>query len=107
MSSKNLLYSIQDNLFNVFIFISWSLIIISALGFSKNTPKFLSDLDYYVSIYICLFLMWRFHPFKDKYEFTELDRKIAFTAGLFIFTTTALHEYLLDAEKKIKNMYTL
>jgi len=100
-NTKNL-YDIQDNLFNIFIFISWSLIIISALGFSQSTPKFLSSLDYYVSIYICLFLMWRFHPFKSKYEFTNLDRKIAFTAGLFIFTTTSLHKYLLNTQEEIK-----
>jgi hypothetical protein len=98
MITSKFLYKIQDKLFNIFIFISWTLIIISALGFSQSTPKFLSNLDYYVSIYICLFLMWRFHPFKSKYEFTDLDRKIAFTAGLFIFTTTALHKYLLDAK---------
>jgi len=102
MFTKNFLYKAQDSIFNIFIFISWCLIIISALGFSQITPTFLSNLDYYVSIYICLFLMWRFHPFKSSYEFTELDRKIAFTAGLFIFTTTALHKYLLNIEEKIK-----
>jgi hypothetical protein len=50
--------------------------------------------------------MWRFRPFKSKYEFTELDRKIAFTAGLFIFTTTALHKYFLDAENIFKTKIT-
>lgn len=105
MITSKFLYKIQDKLFNIFIFISWTLIIISALGFSQSTPKFLSNLDYYVSIYICLFLMWRFHPFKSKYEFTELDRKIAFTAGLFIFTTTALHKYLLDSKNILKNYF--
>jgi hypothetical protein len=102
MFTKKFLYKIQDQLFNLFIIVSWSLIIISALGFYQNTPKYLSDLNYYVSIYICLFLMWRFHPFKSKYEFTDLDRKIAFNAGLFIFTTTALHKYLLNVEEQIK-----
>ena len=107
MFTKNFLYKAQDSIFNIFIFISWSLIIISALGFSQITPTFLSNLDYYVSIYICLFLMWRFHPFKTKYEFTELDRKIAFSAGLFILTTTALNEYLLSFEKKFKQYFNL
>jgi hypothetical protein len=102
MLYKNQLYNIQDKLFNIFIFVSWFLVIISTLGFSQDAPRFLLDLNYYVSIYICLFLMWRFHPFKSKYEFTELDRKIAFSAGLFIFTTTALHKYLLNINDKIK-----
>ena len=84
----------------MFIIISWILIIISALGFSQDASKFLEDLDYYVRIYICLFLIWRFNPFKTHYEFTDLDRKIAFSAGMFILTTTALNQYL----EKFKNI---
>jgi hypothetical protein len=104
MFDTKFLHNIQDQLFNLFIFISWSLIIISAFGFS-DTPKYFSNLNYYVSIYIFLFFMWRFHPFKSHYEFTNLDRKIAFSAGLFIFTTSALNQYLLIFENKIKNFF--
>jgi hypothetical protein len=104
MFNSKQINNFQERIFNIFIFVSWTLIIFSALGFSQNAPKFLSDLDYYVSIYICLFLMWRFHPFKTKYEFTNLDRKIAFSAGLFIFTTTALHKYLLQVQDQIKKV---
>ena len=51
--------------------------------------------------------MWRFHPFRTNYEFTDLDRKIAFSAGLFILTTTALNEYLLGFEKNFKQYLNL
>ena len=105
MFNNKFLYKIQDQLFNVFIFISWSLIIISALGFSQHIPGFLDNLHYYVSIYICIFLMWRFHPFKTRYDFTDLDRKIAFSAGLFILTTSTLNKYLIDIEKKITPIF--
>ena len=102
MFNKKSLYNIQNNFFNVFIILSWSLIIISIFGFSQDAPKLLENIYYYISIYICLFLMWSFHPFKTKYEFTELDRKIAFSAGLFILTTTALNQYLLYAKNKFQ-----
>jgi hypothetical protein len=105
MFSKKSLHNIQTHFFNLFIIISWTLIIISALGLSQIAPQFLEQLDYYIRIYICLFLMWRFNPFRSHYEFTDLDRKIAFSAGLFILTTTALNEYLLDFEKKIKQYF--
>ena len=101
MFNKKFLYKFQDRLFNLFIIISWSLIIISALGFSQEAPKFLESLDYYIRIYICLFLMWRFNPLRSHYEFTDLDRKIAFSAGLFILTTTALNKYLKIAQEKL------
>jgi hypothetical protein len=47
--------------------------------------------------------MWRFNPLREKYEFTELDRKIAFSAGLFILTTTALNQYLDQLKEIVKN----
>ena len=83
--------------------ISWVLIIISGLGLSQLAPKVLYNLDYYVRIYICLFLIWRFNPLRSKYEFTDLDRKIAFSAGLFILTTTALNKYLEQIKTLISN----
>ena len=48
--------------------------------------------------------MWRFNPFRTYYEFTELDRKIAFSAGAFILTTTVLNQYLLLLKNKAQNL---
>ncbi len=91
MLSKKTLYKLQLKFFNMFINISYLLIFISAIGFSSFSNGYLESMDYYIRIYICLFLLWRFNPLRKHYEFTELDRKIAFSAGLFILTTTALH----------------
>lgn len=103
MLGSKLLHKLQDNFFNAFIIISYSLIIISALGFSKIAPQYLETLDYYVKIYVCLFLIIRFNPFVHV-SFTELDRKIAFSAGLFILTTSALNSYIQDFTDKLKNI---
>jgi hypothetical protein len=97
---KQLLHKYQEYMFNSIIFITYILIVLSSLGLSVEAPYYLSNLDYYVRIYICLFLIWRFNPLRTKYEFTDLDRKIAFSAGLFILTTTALNVYL----ETIKNL---
>jgi hypothetical protein len=98
------LHKWQERLFDLFIYSSYILIIISSLGLSQNAPKYLQYLDYYVRIYICLFLIWRFNPFRRYYEFTNLDRKIAFSAGLFILTTTALNKYLDDIKQIPKTL---
>ena len=98
----NKLHEFQNRMFDVFIIISWGTIIISTLGYSYLTSSFLDTLDHYVKIYICLFLIWRFNPLRDNYEFTDLDRKIAFTAGLFILTTTALNQYLEKGKNYLK-----
>ena len=94
---------IQERFFNVFIFISYTLIFISFLGLSNSAPQSLKNMDFYFRIYICLFLIWRFNPFRSFDTFTNLDRKIAFNAGLIILTTTVLNKYLINAKDKVKN----
>ena len=98
------LNSIQERFFNLFIVLSYSLIFISFFGFSVSAPQYLENIDYSFRIYICLFLIWRFNPFRTIYKFTDLDRKIVFNAGLFILTTTALNQYLVDAQEKVRKI---
>lgn len=104
MSIQKNLYKVQDFWFNVFIIITYFLYILFAIGIFKSAPQYLEKLDYYVKIYISIFLLWRFNPFR-KIIFTELDRKIAFSAGIFLFTTSAVNKilttYLIDAKNTL------
>lgn len=100
------LHKFQEQFFDLVIYVSYILIILSSLGISEYAPKYLNNLDYYVRVYICLFLIWRFNPLRSHYEFTDLDRKIAFSAGAFILTTTALNQYLEIIKEFFKNLFT-
>lgn len=93
----------QHKMFTIVIVITWVLYISIATGLSINAPKYLETFDYYVKIYVSLFLLWRFNPF-TKTTFTELDRKIAFSAGILIFTTTSLHSLLVKYFSEIKDI---
>jgi len=104
MGIKRTLNDIQLKLFNLFVIISYILVVVSFLGLYDSAPKFLDSLDYYVRIYVCLFLIWRFNPLRTHFEFNELDRKIAFTAGLFILTTTVLGNIMNRVTTFIKNV---
>jgi hypothetical protein len=50
-------------------------------------------------------LIYRFNPFR-RVRFTGLDAKIAFSAGVFLFATTAinnvLHNYLSELKQYIE-----
>jgi hypothetical protein len=87
------LTTFQNNAFTVIIIATYLIYFLSAIGISKTAPMYLDDFDYYVKIYISLFLLWRFNMFR-KIDFNELDRKIAFSAGLFLFTSTAVYSIL-------------
>ena len=110
MIIKHKLHFFQEFLFDIIINVAFFLLIISILGFSQYSQKYLEYLDYYVRIYICLFLIWRFNPLRSTYEITSLDIKIAFNSGVFLLTTTALNQYLKritdDAKKDILGIET-
>jgi hypothetical protein len=95
----------QSKLFNLFIVLSYICLLSYALGLSNDAKVYIEELDYYVKIYISLFLLWRFNMFR-KIKFTELDRKIAFSAGVFLFATTAINQILMNYLASIKKTIT-
>jgi len=99
------LYNIQNTVFNFIIIISYFLYIIISLGLSASAPQYLETLQYWVKIYISFFLMYRFNLFR-KIQFNELDRKVAFSAGLFLFSTTIFNQLLVKYLTNIKSLIT-
>lgn len=88
------IYSFQHYAFDIIIYLSYFLIVLAYFGIFNDATKYINALNYYLKIYVCLFLLWRFHPFRTT-EMTEFDRKVAFRAGVFILTTTFINEYIV------------
>ena len=84
------LYHIQYNFFTIFIIINYVSYIALAIGIQLVSPDYLSYLQYFVKIYVGLFLFIRFNPF-NKIKFNDLDRRIAFSAGIFLLITTIIN----------------
>ena len=92
---------IQNTILTSVIIISYILYFLIAFGLSTFAPQYLVTLQYWTKIYISLFLIYRFNFFR-KVEFIDLDRKIAFIAGIFLLTTTIVDQlikYVPYAEK--------
>jgi hypothetical protein len=87
------LHVLQDKIFDTVLYITYILYIAVALGLSANAPQYLDELQYYIKLYISLFLIYRFNPFRHV-RFTGLDVKIAFNAGWFLLTTTVIDSFL-------------
>ena len=102
MTYKNDLYIYQTRIFDIIIIISWILYLFIALRLSVKAPDYLDDLEYYIKIYVSLFLLYRFMPFR-RIKFTDFDRKVAFNAGIFLFSATTINSILLRYIKEIKS----
>jgi hypothetical protein len=96
------MYSLQYKLFTLFLVLFYAFAILSALGLYSNAHAYVEQMDYYMRIYICLFLIWRFNPL-SKHQFDALDKKIVFISGMIILSTTALNQYLLNFKIRLVN----
>ena len=85
-------FHLHNVLITLFVYITYILILISILGLSDKGNEYLTIMDSYMKIYVSIFLIIRFNPF-TKNEFNDLDRKFAFTSGMFILTTSAIAQY--------------
>lgn len=100
------IHRFQEVVFKYAFYMNYLLYFIVAFGLSTTAPQYLSTLDYFIKLYVSLFLIYRFNPFR-KVVFTDLDRKIAFSAGIFVFATTAINKILVSYLEGIKNFIVL
>ena len=100
------IHRFQNKIYDIVVYVTWALYIAIALGLSANAPQYLDDLQYYVKMYVSLFLIYRFNPFR-RVKFTGLDAKIAFSAGVFLLTTTAINTILIAYVKNINQYLSL
>ena len=96
------IHILQHKIFDLVQMITITLYILISFGLSTLAPQYLSDLQKYFKIYISLFLIYRFNMFR-KVEFTDLDRKIAFDAGVFLIGSDLLNYILIHSIETIKN----
>jgi hypothetical protein len=98
-----MLYKIQEYGFNIVLALSYFIYFCAVLGIAAFSPKYIELLDFWMKLYVCFFLILRFHPFIQRKTFSELDRKIAFSAGCFLLATTAVNQYLVSSLQFIKD----
>jgi len=80
-------YHVLDKAFDTIWVIIYMLYFGIAFGLSTQAPKWLSFFDFVIKVFISAFLIIRFNPY-NEIHFSNLDQKIAFSAGFFVLATT-------------------
>ena len=72
------------------------------IGFFQKKPMLFLEFNFCIKVLLALFLIYRFNSYrKQKIEFTELDRKVCYSAGIYIFMISFI-DYLDEYTEKIK-----
>jgi hypothetical protein len=99
-------YEFQEKVFDYVTFFTYFLYVVVALGLSASAPQYLDDLLFYTKLYVSIFLIYRFNPFRQT-KFTPLDAKIAYNAGIFLLVTIAINSVIKSYIDLFKNYLQL
>ena len=91
-------YNIKKNYINL-IRLNALLYFTTLVGLSIIPSKYINFLDIFLRSSTSLFLIYRFNPFNNS-TFNNVDKQIVFSSALFLFSTTALNNFI--REKLVK-----
>ena len=83
----------QDKSLDVLFFVTYFLYISFALGIYFISPQYINLLHNTVRLYVCFFLLYRFNPWRTT-KCNHLDKRVAFSAGFFLLSTTIFENIL-------------
>jgi len=75
------------------------------LGISYLMPQYIRALSNIAQIVICLILIYKFNPLREKYELTEFDNNLIFFTAFFIIMSTGLTEFTLAFFNSMKSFF--
>lgn len=96
-------HKIQTVMFNYSIMIVYILVALTYFGVFASAPQYLDILHSAIKMYISLFLILRFNIWSNV-EFTPLDKRIAYSAGVYLFTSTILMSILVKYLEEIRGI---
>ena len=94
IDNKNI-YNFELYFIKGFSVITKVVVVLFFIGILTDKPKFILEINFVIKFLLGLFLIYRFNKYrKNKVVFTELDRKICYSAGIYI-VIISLGEYFL------------
>ena len=103
-------YNISFYFIHYFGILTKIITVLFIIGYFSNKPSIFLSINFIVKVCISLFLIYRFNRYrKHKLIFTELDRKVCYSAGIYILFVSFLDviQNYTDIIRSLIQPYTL
>ena len=91
-----------NNVLKYYTYLFNFMLVCAYIGIGIARPVWMTTADYYLKIFVSMFLLYRFNPLRQQIIMQELDRRVIFTSAVIIFTSTILNKMLLTYSEKYK-----
>ena len=65
------------------------------MGLYDTAPQYILYIDIALKLFVGMFLIFRFNPLV-KIQFTNFDKQIIFSAGIFLLLSTTITTFILN-----------
>ena len=101
------IYKFELKIVEFFKIMNILLLTLFLIGIFTSKPEFILKVNFVFKIILALFLIYRFNSYRKKrIHFTELDRKICYSTGIYIILISFIDVITLNIEY-IRNNYIL
>ena len=86
-------------------YIIFFVFILLFLGIIQKEPTYFIETIFIFKLFLALYLIYRFNDFRKNIKFTELDRKVCFTAGTYLLLFSfadLIHDYSIKIKDFLK-----
>jgi hypothetical protein len=100
------LYNYEIIFVDIFSFLTKLVLFLFIIGFFEKKPNLFEGINFIVKIIYSVFIIYRFNSFRTQpIKFTELDRKVTLSCGIYILLISFIDLFNSDIEK-IRNVIT-
>jgi len=83
----------------------FTVVFVAIFGYTSRAPELLDRVDFYLRVYIGVFLLWSFSS-SGIIKCNSLDKQMAFSAGCFIIFITIVNDMVKDYCKILNKRIT-
>jgi hypothetical protein len=105
-----MLSEIQHFIIDWMGYITIIIFILLFVGIIQKEPTYFVEIIFIFMIFICLYLMYRFNDFRKNIKFTEIDRKVCFVGGTYLFFLSfadLIQVYTVTIKDKIQSILNI
>lgn len=81
---------ISKDVYTYLKYIFYILLFITIFTTSKYAPEYLDELNIFIKLFICSFLIYRFNPIFGTDTFEKFDKDIVFDCALYLLSSSLI-----------------
>lgn len=98
------IYNLELNFIHYFSFLVKICFFLFMVGILNNKPQSLMVMNFFIKFILGIFLVYRFNKYRSKkITFSELDRKVIYSSGLYIILLS-LSDFIIIFIESIRKM---